>query len=70
MYSHGYNWREEPKGTSLSSVLLLLVFVSAAAFMVGMAWLKPWAEEGAPEAAVAQETPAAEAPPAVEAPAP
>jgi len=71
MYSHGYNWREEPHGTAPSSVLLLLVFVAAAAFMVGMVWLKPWADEPpvtpVPEV---QEQPAADAAqPVVEAPA-
>ena len=69
MYSHGYNWREEPQGTALSSVLLLLVFIAATAFLVGMVWLKPWADE-TPAAPVpaAQEQPAADAAqPAVEA---
>lgn len=70
MYSHGYNWREEPHGTALSSLLLLLVFVAAAAFMVGMVWMKPWADETpvtpVPEV---QEQPAADAAqPVVEAP--
>ena len=71
MYSHGYNWREEPHGTTLSSVLLLLVFVAAAAFMVGMVWMKPWADETpVTPAPAAQEQPAADAAqPVVEAPA-
>jgi hypothetical protein len=72
MYSNGYDWREEPQGTALSSVLLLLVFVSAAAFLLGMVWLRPWADEAPvtplPEA---QASPPPEpAPPAVEAPEP
>jgi len=63
MYSHGYNWREEPEGTSLSSVVLLLVFVGAAAFLASMMYFRPW-EENAPPAAIpeAQASPAAPAP--------
>jgi hypothetical protein len=47
MYSHGYNWREEPEGTSISSVLLLLIFVGAAAFLASMVYFRPW-EDDAP----------------------
>jgi len=42
VYSHGYNWREEPEGTRVSSILLLLVFVAAAIFLVGMVVMTPW----------------------------
>jgi hypothetical protein len=48
MYSHGYDWREEPKGTALSSILLLFVFVGAAGFIVSMAVMRPWADEQTP----------------------
>jgi hypothetical protein len=61
MYSHGYNWREEPEGTSLASVVLLLVFVGAAAFLLSMMYFQPW-DEGAPPAVI----PEAQAPPAAE----
>lgn len=47
MYSHGYNWREEPEGTSISSVVLLLIFVGAAAFLAGMMYFRPW-DDSAP----------------------
>ena len=66
MYSHGYNWREEPEGTAVSSVLLLLVFVAAAAFLVGMVVLTPW-DEGAP--VVTTEVQVATSPPPEVAPA-
>ena len=74
MYSHGYNWREEPEGTAVSSVLLLLVFVAAAVFLAGMVVMKPW-DDGAPvattEVQVPPPTPAEGAPaPAVEQSAP
>lgn len=73
MYSHGYDWREEPHGTAPSSVLLLLVFMAAAAFLVGMVWLKPWADDGVtappPEAQAPAPDDAAAQPP-VEAPSP
>jgi hypothetical protein len=42
MYSHGYNWREEPEGTSMSSLLLLVIFVGAAAFLGSMVYFRPW----------------------------
>lgn len=67
MYSHGYNWREEPEGTKLSSVLLLLVFVGAAAFLVGMVVLKPW-DNSSPAATTEVQAPAP--PPAEGAPPP
>ena len=43
-----YSWRQEPKGISPSSIVLLVVFVSAAAFLVGMVWFRPWADHGPP----------------------
>ena len=64
MYSHGYNWREEPEGTSISSVLLLLIFVGAAAFLAGMMYFQPW-EDDAPapiEVQIPAGSPAADAP--------
>jgi uncharacterized iron-regulated membrane protein len=67
MYSHGYNWREEPEGTSISSLLLLLIFVGAAAFLAGMMYFRPW-DDSAPPLPEAQ-VPPAEAPAAAEAPA-
>jgi len=65
--SHGYNWREEPEGTAVSSVLLLLVFVAAAAFLLGMVVLTPW-DNGSPAATTELQVPAA--PPADGAPVP
>jgi hypothetical protein len=74
MYSHGYDWREEPKGTALSSILLLLVFMGAVVFVVSMALMRPWADETAPvPVAEVQEQPAPPADasaPQVEQPAP
>ena len=67
MYSHGYNWREEPEGTSISSLLLLLIFVGAAAFLAGMMYFRPW--DDSPPTAPVSEAPPAEAP-AVDAAAP
>lgn len=64
MYSHGYNWREEPEGTSISSVLLLLIFVGAAAFLASMVYFRPW-EDDAPvpvEVQVPAGSPAPDAP--------
>ena len=57
MYSHGYNWREEPEGTSLSSVVLLLVFVGAVAFLASMMYFQPW-DENTPAAPEVQVPPA------------
>jgi hypothetical protein len=72
--SHGhYNWRDEPQGTAVSSVLLLFVFVAAAVFLVGMAVMTPWDNGSAPAATEVQvPPPTAEGapPPAVEQPAP
>ncbi len=51
MYGHGYNWREEPRGIALSSVVLLGVFVLAAAFLFSMVMFRPWADGAAPAAA-------------------
>ena len=56
MYSHGYNWREEPEGTAVSSVLLLFVFVAAAVFLAGMVVMKPW-DDGAPAATTEVQVP-------------
>jgi Tfp pilus assembly protein PilN len=67
MYSHGYNWREEPEGTSISSLVLLLVFVGAAAFLAGMMYFRPW--DDSPTPLPAAQVPSAEAP-AVDAAAP
>jgi hypothetical protein len=54
-----YSWREEPQGISPSSIVLLVVFVCAAAFLMGMVWFRPWANDGpAPEV---QASPPAEA---------
>jgi hypothetical protein len=47
MYSHGYNWRDEPDGTSFTSVILLLVFVGAVAFLLSMMYFRPWDNEAA-----------------------
>ena len=82
MYSHGYNWREEPEGTSISSVVLLLIFVGAAVFLASMMYFRPWDDSGpaALEVQVPPGSPAPDAPlaapadpaaqPAVENPAP
>jgi len=67
MYSHGYNWREEPEGTSISSLVLLLIFVGAAAFLASMMYFRPW-DDSPPPLPEAQ-VPPAEAP-AVDAAAP
>jgi hypothetical protein len=47
MYSHGYNWREEPEGTSLASIVLLLIFVGAVAFIGAMVYFRPWDDKPA-----------------------
>jgi hypothetical protein len=76
MYSHGYNWRDEPEGTSFTSVILLLVFVGAVAFLLSMMYFQPWDENPStttlPEVQVPAEAVPADgaAPPAVENPAP
>jgi len=57
-----YSWREEPQGTSVSSLVLLFVFVFAAAFLMGMVWFRPWVDDGTP--------PEAQVPPPAEAQAP
>jgi|FLYL01.1.fsa_nt_gi hypothetical protein len=46
MYTH-YDWREKPRIISYSSVLLLLIFVGAFAFIAWAAWQRPWADDGA-----------------------
>jgi len=43
-----YSWREEPQGISPSSIVLLVVFVFAAAFLLGMVWFRPWADDATP----------------------
>jgi hypothetical protein len=71
--SHGYNWRDEPEGTAVSSVLLLFVFVAAAVFLVAMALMTPWdSGSSAQTDVVIPPSPPAEgaAPPAVEQPPP
>ena len=62
MYGHGYDWREEPRGIALSSVVLLGVFVLAAAFLVSMVLFRPWAEETAPASQPAAQEPAPASP--------
>ena len=59
MYSHGYNWREEPEGTSISSVLLLLIFVGAAAFLASMMYFQPWEDDASPAPLPEAQQPAA-----------
>jgi hypothetical protein len=72
VHSQGhYNWRDEPQGTAVSSVLLLFVFVAAAVFLVGMAVMSPWDNESATVTPEVQVPPPEGAPPpAVEQPAP
>lgn len=60
LYSQGYNWRDEPKAISLSSVVLLLVFVFVAGFALYMVYFQPWSDDSTPPA----EPPGAEAQPA------
>ena len=57
-----YSWREEPEGISPSSIALLLVFVFAAAFLVGMVWFKPWADDATPPEVQASPPAEAQAP--------
>ena len=52
MYPRGYNWRKEPRGIALSSILLLAIHLCAAAFLVGMAMMRPWADDPVPAAGV------------------
>jgi len=43
-----YDWREEPSRFSVSSLVLLLIFVGAVAFTVYVAFqMKPWASDEA-----------------------
>jgi hypothetical protein len=68
-----YSWRQEPRGISPSSIVLLVVFMFAAAFLMGMVWFRPWVDDGPPPEV--QASPPAEAqapgqPPPPQAPAP
>jgi hypothetical protein len=67
-----YSWREEPKAISPSSIVLLVVFVCAAAFLMGMVWFRPWADDGTPRDVQASPPAEAQAPaqPAPQAPPP
>jgi len=65
-----YSWRQEPKGISPSSIVLLVVFVSAAAFLVGMVWFRPWADDATPPEVQASPPAEAQAPAQAPAPAP
>jgi len=54
-----YDWREEPSRFSVSSLVLLLIFVGAVALTVYVAFqMKPWATDEAapPEVATEAET--------------
>ncbi len=57
-----YSWREEPQGISPSSIVLLVVFVFAAAFLMGMVWFRPWADDGPPPEVQASPPAEAQAP--------
>ena len=57
-----YSWREEPQGISPSSIVLLVVFVFAAAFLMGMVWFRPWADDGTPPEVQASPPAEAQAP--------
>lgn len=57
-----YSWREEPRGISPSSIVLLGVFIFAAAFLMGMVWFRPWADNGPPPAVQASPPAEAQAP--------
>jgi hypothetical protein len=75
MYPRGYNWRKEPRGIALSSLLLLAIHVCAAAFILGMMYTRPWADDPISETATGAEVqgppaPPAETPPAVVEPQP
>jgi hypothetical protein len=66
MQQQPYDWRDKPQRFSISSFLLLVVFVGAVAITVYAAFqMKPWeSETSAPEVASATEAPAAgEVPP-------
>jgi len=57
-----YSWRQEPRGISPSSMVLLVVFVFAAAFLMGMVWFRPWADDGTPPEVQASPPAEAQAP--------
>ena len=51
-----YDWRDEPKRISLSSIVLLLIFVGAAALTVYAAFrIEPWASDS-PKVEVSADT--------------
>jgi hypothetical protein len=57
-----YSWRQEPRGISPSSIVLLVVFVFAAAFLMGMVWFRPWTDDGTPPEVQASPPAEAQAP--------
>jgi len=57
-----YSWRQEPRGISPSSIVLLVLFVFAAAFLMGMVWFRPWADDGTPPEVQASPPAEAQAP--------
>ncbi len=57
-----YSRRQEPRGISPSSIVLLVVFVFAAAFLMGMVWFRPWADDGTPPEVQASPPAEAQAP--------
>lgn len=56
-----YDWRTSPPKLTLSSLILLVIFVAAAGFVVGAVLERPWAD-GATSPAAAEEGAAIEAP--------
>jgi hypothetical protein len=60
MQQQPYDWREEPRRFSISSLLLLLVFVGAVGFVVYLGvQMKPWESDEPEGGSLAAETPAA-----------
>ena len=73
MSQQQYDWRDEPRRFSVSSFILLFIFVGAVAITVYVAFqMKPWDSEAtAPEVATVTEAPVAgEVPPPAGSPAP
>jgi len=73
MQQQPFDWRDEPRRFSVSSLVLLAVFVGAVVLTVYIAFqMKPWDSDAAPpEVSSATEAPAAvEVSPPAEAPAP